>query len=214
MCVQYLTTVNVEWVKTRFDLDLPASTAHDVFPTYPGPIVLKSHHTQRTAIGMARFGLLPSWAKDDAFGRKTYNARAETVAVKPSYKNAWVKRHYALALADTFYEPCYESGKAVRTAIKQSNGEPMAIASIWDTWTEPESGELIVSFSMLTIDASGHPVMQRMHKPEDEKRTPLVLATNQFNDWLNADPEIVTSMLNWTLMPELVCQRSLKNKTL
>jgi hypothetical protein len=167
MCVQYLTTVNVKWVKTRFDLDLPASAAHDVFPTYPGPIVLKSHNTQRSAIGMARFGLLPSWAKDENFGRKTYNARAETVAEKPSFKNAWRKRHYALALADAFYEPCYESGKAVRTAITQPNGEPMAIASIWDTWTEPESGELIVSFSMLTIDASDHSVMKRFHKPED-----------------------------------------------
>jgi hypothetical protein len=67
---------------------------------------------------------------------------------------------------------------------------------------------------MLTINVDTHPVMKQFHKPEDEKRTPLVLATNQFNDWLNADPEIVTSMLNWTLMPELVCQRSLKNKTL
>lgn len=51
----------------------------------------------------------------------------------------------------------------------------MAIASIWDTWTEPESGELIVSFSMLTIDAANHPIMNRMHKPEDEKRTVVPL---------------------------------------
>ena len=203
MCVQYLTTVNVEWVKTRFDLELPASTAHDVFPTYPGPIVLKSHSTQRTAIGMARFGLLPSWAKEDAFGRKTYNARAETVSGKPSYKNAWVKRHYALALADAFYEPCYESGKAVRTAIKQANGEPMAIASIWDTWTEPESGELIVSFSMLTIDASGHPVMQRMHKPEDEKRTVVPLRSELFGAWLNATPQEAQTLLRLDSIPEL-----------
>jgi putative SOS response-associated peptidase YedK len=83
MCVQYLTTINTGWVKTHFDLDLPASPAHDVFPTYPGPIILKSHNTGRTATGLARFGLLPSWAKEETFGRKTYNARAETVAEKP-----------------------------------------------------------------------------------------------------------------------------------
>ena len=118
MCVQYLTTVNVDWVKTHFDLILPSSATHDVFPTYPGPIVLKSHNTECAAIGLARFGLLPSWAKDENFGRKTYNARVETVAEKPSYKRAWAKRHYALALADAFYEPCYESGKAVRTGIR------------------------------------------------------------------------------------------------
>ena len=203
MCVQYLTTVNIEWVKTHFDLDLPLSPAHDVFPTYLGPIILKSHNTQRSAIGMARFGLLPSWAKDEDFGRKTYNARVETVSEKPSYKNAWVKRHYALTLADAFYEPCYESGKAVRTAIQQTNGEPMAIASIWDTWTEPDTGELIVSFSMLTIDASNHLVMKRFHKPEDEKRTVVPLRPELFNDWLNATPESAKSLLKIESMPDL-----------
>ena len=203
MCVQYLTTVNVDWVKTHFDLELPLSTTHDVFPTYPGPIILKSHNTDRTAIGLARFGLLPSWAKEETFGRKTYNARVETVAEKPSYKFAWTKRHYALALADAFYEPCYESGKAVRISIKQANQEPMAIASIWDTWTESETGELIVSFSMLTINASNHPVMQRMHKPEDEKRTVVPLRPELFDAWLNATPEEAQALLKIDSIPEL-----------
>ena len=204
MCVQYLTTVNTDWVKARFALDLPASTVHDVFPTYPGTIILKSHITQRTAIGPARFGLIPSWAKDDGFGRKTYNARSETVSDKPSYKHAWTQRHYALALADAFYEPCYESGKAVRTQIQQVNREPMAIASIWDTWTEPETGELIVSFSMLTIEAGKHPLMNRCHKPEDEKRTVVPLRPELFHDWLNATPDTARSLLNLESIPDLV----------
>jgi putative SOS response-associated peptidase YedK len=204
MCVQYLTTVNVDWVKTHFDLDLPTSTAHDVFPTYPGTIVLKSHNTQRTAIGPARFGLIPSWAKDEEFGRKTYNARSETVSEKPSYRHAWSKRHYALALADAFYEPCYETGKAVRTKIAQANREPMAIASIWDTWTEPETGGLIVSFSMLTIEANKHPIMNRCHKPDDEKRTVVPLRPDLFNDWLNATPETAQALLNLASIPELI----------
>ena len=204
MCVQYLATINVDWVKSHFDLDLPISTTHDIFPTYPGPIILKSHSTNRTAIGLARFGLLPCWAKGENFGRKTYNARAETVSEKPSYKYAWTNRHYALALADAFYEPSYESGKAVRTAIKQANQEPMAIASIWDTWTEPETGELIVSFSMLTINANSHPVMQRMHRPEDEKRTVVPLRPELFSAWLNATPEEAQALLQVDSIPELV----------
>jgi len=204
MCVQYLTTINIDWVKSHFDLDLPSSNAHDVFPTYPGPIVLRSHNTDRTAIGMARFGLLPAWAKEETFGRKTYNARVETVAQKPSYKHAWIKRHYALALADVFYEPCYESGKAVRTAIQQVNQEPMAIASIWDTWTEPETGELIISFSMLTIEASNHSVMRRMHKPEEEKRTVVPLRPELFNAWLNATPDEAQALLQIDSIPELM----------
>ena len=204
MCVQYLTTVNNDWVKSHFDLALPDCYTHDVFPTYPGPIILKSHNTDRIAIGLARFGLVPSWAKDESFGRKTYNARTETVSEKPSYKHAWVKRHYSLALADAFYEPCYESSKAVRTAIKQANQEPMAIASIWDTWNDPETGELIVSFSMLTIDASDHPVMQRMHKPADEKRTVVPLRPELFNAWLNATPEEAQALLQIGSITELI----------
>ena len=203
MCVQYLTTANADWVKTTFDLELPKTQACDVFPTYPGPIILRSHQTNRSAIGMARFGLLPSWAKEENFGRHTYNARAETVDEKPSYRAAWKNRHYALALADQFYEPCYETGKAVRTGIKQVNGEPMAIASIWDTWTEPDTGELIVSFSMLTINANDHPVMQRLHKPEEEKRSVVPLRPELFNAWLDATPESARQLLSIQSMPEL-----------
>ncbi len=203
MCVQYLTTANADWVKTTFDLELPKTQACDVFPTYPGPIILRSHQTNRSAIGMARFGLLPSWAKEENFGRHTYNARAETVDEKPSYRAAWKSRHYALALADQFYEPCYETGKAVRTGIRQVNGEPMAIASIWDTWTEPDTGELIVSFSMLTINANDHPVMQRFHKPEEEKRTVVPLRPELFNAWLDATPQSARQLLSIQSMPEL-----------
>jgi putative SOS response-associated peptidase YedK len=203
MCVQYLTTVNADWVKTHFDLNLPITSAQDVFPTYPGSIILKSHNTQRTALGPARFGLIPSWAKDENFGRKTYNARLETVSEKPSYKEAWTKRHYALALADAFYEPCYESGKALRTKITQVNREPMAIASIWDTWIEPDTDELIVSFSMLTIEASNHPLMNRCHKPEDEKRTVVPLRPELFQEWLNATPESARALLKLDSIPEL-----------
>ena len=79
----------------------------------------------------------------------------------------------------------------------------MAIASIWDTWTEPETGELIVSFSMLTIDASNHPVMQRMHKAEDEKRTVVPLRPELFKAWLNATPEEAQALLQIDSIPEL-----------
>ena len=203
MCVQYLTTANTLWVKTGFSLDLPPSPVHDVFPTYSGPIVLKSHNTERTAIRMARFGLLPSWAKEATFGKKTYNARAETVADKPSYRSAWKNRRYALALLDSFYEPCYESGKAVRTRIKQISDEPLAIASIWDTWTNPHSGELVVSFAMLTINADHHPLMKRFHKPAEEKRTVVPILPHLFDHWLNATPQSAMALLHLNSMPEL-----------
>jgi putative SOS response-associated peptidase YedK len=82
--------------------------------------------------------------------------------------------------------------------------EPFGIASIWDTWTDPASGELVTSFSMLTVNADAHPVMNQFHKPGDEKRTPLVLTTAQFDAWLGATPSEAQAMMHWHEMPELV----------
>jgi putative SOS response-associated peptidase YedK len=203
MCVQYLTTTNTQWVKTHFGLSMVANPAHDVFPSYPGPIILKGHQSGRIAIGMARFGLIPSWAKEESFGRKTYNARSETVADKPSYRYAWQHCHLALAIVDSFYEPCYESGKAVRTRIRQVNQAPMGIASIWDTWNEPNTGERIVSFSMLTINADQHPLMSRMHQAGEEKRSVVPLRPELFEDWLNAGPDFAMQLLSAESMPAL-----------
>ncbi len=205
MCTNFTPTRNNTWVKTHFGVDIPdAEYPIETYPGYPAPIIVKSHQTGRIASGLAKFGLIPSWAKDDKISRHTYNARAETIREKPSYRNAWRLRRLGIALLDNFYEPSYTTGKAERWEIKLAAHEPLGIASLWDTWTDPQSGELITSFTMLTINADTHPVMKQFHKPEDEKRTPLVLDATQFNDWLNADPQIVASMLNWSSMPLLI----------
>jgi putative SOS response-associated peptidase YedK len=80
----------------------------------------------------------------------------------------------------------------------------MAIASIWDTWTNPENGELVVSFSMLTMNAKHHPVMNRFHKPDDEKRTVIPIRSEFFKDWLDASPQSAMELLNPNMMSELM----------
>lgn len=204
MCTNFTPTRNNTWVHSHFGVDIPdADYPNEAYPGYLAPIIVKSHQTSRIACGLARFGLIPAWAKDDKISRHTYNARAETVYEKPSYRTAWRQRRLGIALVDNFYEPSYVTSKAERWEIKLANNEPFGIASLWDTWTDPQTGELITSFTMLTINADTHPVMKQFHKPEDEKRTPLILATHQFDDWLNADMDQTVTMLNWSLMPEL-----------
>ncbi len=180
-------------------LNLPA---HDypeqAFPSYLAPIVVQSHKTGRIACGLARFGLIPVWAKDEKISRHTYNARSETVAEKPSYRTAWRNRQYGLVLVDNFYEPCYETGKAVRTEIRLESGEPFAIACLWDRWKHLETGELVVSFSMLTVNADEHPVMKRFHKAGDEKRTPVIVPVTQYREWLGASVDKAAKMMNFT----------------
>ena len=204
MCTNFTPTRNGQWVKEHFGVDLPTSDYPvEAYPGYAAPIVVKSQQTGRVACGLARFGLIPSWARDDKISRHTYNARSETVHEKPSYRSAWKQRRYAIALLDNFYEPNYISGKAERWKIELESSEPFGIASIWDTWTDPASGELVTSFSMLTVNADEHPVMKHFHKQGDEKRTPVVLAPSQFDEWLSADLSNAIGMMNWERMPRL-----------
>ena len=205
MCINFTPTRNNAWVNERLGVDLPAGNyPEETYPGYVAPLVLKSHQTGRVACGLARFGLIPGWAKDEKISRHTYNARSETVAEKPSYRTAWRQRRYGIALLDHFFEPNYVTGKAQRWRIALASQEPFGIASIWDTWTNPATGELVTSFSMLTVNADHHPVMNQFHKPGDEKRTPVILRPDQFEAWLSADTTNAAAMMHWHHMPPLL----------
>lgn len=208
MCINFTPTRKSSWVKAQFGVELPASDYPvEAYPGYVAPIVVKNHNTDRVACGLAKFGLIPSWAKDSKISRHTYNARSETVREKPSFRQAWKQRRYAISILDNFYEPSYVSGKAERWRIELESQDPFGIASLWDTWTDPSTGELVTSFTMLTVNADSHPVMKQFHKPGDEKRTPVVLNTDQFNQWLGADDAQAMGMMNWEKMPELLSQK-------
>ncbi len=186
-----------------FGVELPTGFPVESYPGFAAPLVVKSHQTNRVACGLARFGLIPRWAKDEKISRHTYNARSETAAEKPSYRSAWRQRQYGLVLVDDFYEPNYESGKAVRWKIELASGEPFGIACLWDRWTDPATVELVVSFSMLTVNADEHPVMCQFHKAGDEKRTPVIVAPELHDSWLSADQEQAAELMNWMHMPAL-----------
>ena len=90
--------------------------------------------------------------------------------------------------AEVLFEPCYETGKSVRWAIRRADGKPMGIAGLWERKAD-EAGELHWSMTMLTINADGHPLMQRFHKPGDEKRSVVILPDEAWGDWLRAKSE-------------------------
>ena len=203
MCTNFTPTKQGQWAREVLGVSLPAEYPPESYPGFPAPIVVKSHQTDRVACGLARFGLIPSWAKDDKIARHTYNARSETAAEKPSFRAAWRQRHFGLVLADNFFEPGYETGKAVRWKIELVSGDPFGIACLWDRWTDPASGENVVSFSMLTVNADEHPVMRQFHRPADEKRSPLIIPPPLFDTWLSAQSDQARAMMSWTHMPAL-----------
>lgn len=203
MCTNFTPIQKPEWAQVYWGVDLPAGYPPESYPGFAAPIVVKSHQTGRVACGLARFGLIPSWAVDDKIARHTYNARSETAAQKPSFRHAWRQRQYGLVLCENFYEPCYASGKAERWKISLRSGAPFGIACLWDRWTDPASGERVVSFSMLTVNADEHPVMRQFHKAGDEKRTPVIIAPELHDAWLSAQAEQATQWMTWAHMPDL-----------
>ena len=97
-----------------------------------------------------------------------------------------------------FYEHNWETGKAVRWGIKRADGQPLAAASIWEQIVDKETGEIITSFSMLTINADGHEVMKHFHRPRDEKRSIVVLKNSDYMGWLHADHDEARKLLSLT----------------
>lgn len=201
------------WVKQHFDCDLPNTEwREETYPTYPAPFIYLD--AGKPCCELAQFGLVPHWATDKKkFGLKTYNARSETVQEKPSYRSAWKERRFGLALMESFYEPSWETGKAVRWRIKRSDGQPIAVASIWERIIDIETGEVIFSFSMLTVNADGNDVMKHFHKPEDEKRSIVVLKDTEYQDWLQANHEQARTLLNLASLGFLESEAAPRGKT-
>ena len=121
--------------------------------------------------------------------RQTYNARTETVAEKPSFRNAFKRRQFCIVPVTSIYEPCYETGKAVRWEITAADAGPLGLAGIWEYKQNGPNGLPLLSFTMLTINADDHPLMKRMHKPDDEKRMVVILDPEQYDDWLHCAVE-------------------------
>ena len=137
-------------------------------------------------------------------GRFQNNARTETVAEKPSFRNAWKHRQFALIPVRAFFEPNYESGgRAVRWRIERADGEPFCLAGIWERRMH-DDGPAHWSFSMLTINADEHPFMRRFHKPGDEKRSVVVLDRADYDGWLAARTDVETRSYLQPFDPELM----------
>lgn len=196
MCAHYESVKDPKRLQCYFDVEPPADLGKaDVWPGYLSTFVRRPKEAdsgdeavpQREAM-LGSFGMVPHWAKDPTVARRTYNARSETVAEKPSFRDAWRLGRRCIIPVESFFEPDWRTGKAVATRISNADGNPLGIAGIWTGWKSP-SGETMRSFSMLTINAEAHPLMRLFHKPNDEKRTVVILPSERYQDWLGATQE-------------------------
>lgn len=193
MCAHYDPQTDPARLKAHFGVgDLPLGLKPSLWPGYLGPF-LRRHEFADVGdeavpfreLLVGSFGLIPHWAKETTIARHTYNARSETVHEKPSYRDAWRLSRHCIIPAEAIYEPDWRSGKAVPTRISRANGKPMGIAGLWASWMSP-AGELTYSYTMLTINADQHLFMRQFHKPDDEKRSVVILHERDYDAWLQA----------------------------
>jgi putative SOS response-associated peptidase YedK len=132
---------------------------------------------------MLRWGLVPFWAKDPSIGNRMINARAETVAEKPSYRNAY-KHRRCIVLADGFYEWCKQGNTKTPYFISLESGQPFALAGLWENWTDKDSGESLQTTTLITTDANDF--MSQLHH-----RMPVILEAATATDWLAGSNDLL-----------------------
>lgn len=132
-------------------------------------------------VAQLRWGLVPFWAKDLKIGARMINARSETVATKPSFRNAFKSRR-CLVLADGFYEWKKEGSKKQPYYISRSDDQPFCLAGLWESWQDKSKDDAtpVETCAILTTDAN--PIMQRLHD-----RMPVILDSESFEFWLDKD---------------------------
>lgn len=161
-----------------------ATGSLDVKPRYniaPTQYVaaIRNDEEQQAELTSFRWGLVPFWAKDPSIGNRMINARAETVAEKPSFRTAYRKRR-CLILADGFYEWHTEGGVKIPYFISLANGEPFAFAGLWENWTSKETGEALQTTTIVTTAANDF--LSKLHH-----RMPVVLEPGNAPRWLGGD---------------------------
>lgn len=188
MCGRYTLKTPVSVLAERFDIEEPPSSitpSYNIAPTQQIATVLAENGKRK--LEMLHWGLIPSWAKDPEVGNRMINARAETVAEKPSYRKAFQERR-CLILADGFYEWQKTDNGKQPFYIRMEDESPFAFAGLWESW---RNGREIRSCTIITTDPNelAAPIHNRM---------PVILHSEDYEMWLDSDfdeREPLTSLL-------------------
>ena len=178
MCGRFSQTASPEVIAQQFALtDPPLFTPrYNIAPSQPVLAIRIEPDTTTRNLVMLRWGLIPSWAKDPKIGNQCINAKAETVAEKPSFRSAFKKRR-CLVVATGFYE------WQVRGPVKQPmwiglrSKRPFAFAGLWEHW-KPTEGESLETCTIITTEPNE--LMQPIHS-----RMPVILAPSSYDQWLD-----------------------------
>lgn len=135
-------------------------------------------------ISLLTWGLIPSWVKDEEGAKsirmKTFNARSETLAEKPSFRSSY-KDKRCMVLVNGFYEWQHTGEKKIPYFIRLMDDVPFALAGLYDNWINRDTGEVLNTFTIITTRAN--PMMEIIHNTK--KRMPAILPPDAEKEWLN-----------------------------
>ena len=154
----------------------PLSPRYNIAPSQPVAAVRATTDGSGREIALLRWGLIPSWSKDPAIGTRLINARAETAAEKPSFRNAF-RQHRCLIPANGFYEWQRQERGKQPYFIRMRDKRLFAFAGLWDRWESPNEG-VIETCTILTTAANT--VLAPIHD-----RMPVILPQTDYTQWLD-----------------------------
>lgn len=187
MCGRYVLKASPSELASRFGLDecVDFGPRYNIPPGTDIPVFRQSPEGKRV-LHLLRWGLVPHWAKDPGIGAKLNNARGESVADKPSFRDAF-RRRRCLIPASGFYEWKAEGKIKQPYYISPKDGEPMAMGGLWESWKAPD-GSLLRTVCVITTDPNE--VMSPIHD-----RMPVIVAPEHWQDWLSAPMEAVAPLV-------------------
>ncbi len=198
MCGRFSLSVTGEQVAEQFELSIiPAlKPRYNIAPTQNAAVVRQGASGRELA--MVCWGLIPSWAKDPSIGARMINARAESIAEKPSFRAAFKQRR-CLVIADGFFEWKRDEAGKQPFFFALRDGEPFAFAGLWETWRQPD-GTPLETCTIITTEAN------EMLRPIHD-RMPAILQSADYALWLDAelrDPNPLKMLLQSRPIDDLV----------
>jgi putative SOS response-associated peptidase YedK len=177
MCGRFTRHQPPEKIIKRFNVQLIKEAKIPRYNIAPSQVVPVIRQVDEREMIACKWGLVPFWAKDPSIGNKMINAKAETLAEKPSFKQALIKRR-CLIPADGFYE-WQKKGKGASQPfyITLRNGDLFAFAGLWEEWKSPD-GNLLKTFTVITVEPNE--LVSTIHN-----RMPAILKPQDEADWLN-----------------------------
>lgn len=189
MCGRFTLTVSHKELLARYSVTEVTNFYHypryNIAPMQMVPAIVNDGRQNR--IGLLRWGLIPSWAKDERIAAKTINAKAETLLEKASFKHLLYKKRCVIP-ADSFYEWKNASGKRLPMRIMMKDDGIFSMAGLYDTWVNSANGQTLHTFTIITIKPNQ--LVAEFHD-----RMPVILNKQEEGKWLAREKSTVEEVL-------------------